>query len=55
MPNQGFKIRSFRFPDDKYERLLTIAKTHGCKDLREFMLKITDQELVVIKNFSKNT
>ena len=55
MPNQGFKIRSFRFPDDKYERLLAIAKSHNCKDIRELMTKITEQDLIVIKNFSKNT
>ena len=55
MPNQGHKIRTFRMSDDEYKTLKLIMKTHNCKTLKEFATKIVTQELIVSKNFSKNT
>ena len=55
MPNQGFKQRTFRFSDDKFERLKALIKANECDNVSEFLSKIVEQDLLVVKNFSKKT
>lgn len=55
MPNQGFKQRTVRLSDEEFRKIMHIVKANDCQYLSDFLRAIIAQDLIVLKNFSKNT
>ena len=53
MTYRGTKTRTARLKDSDYQQVLLIAKANNCNTLRDFLEAIANQDLIVVKNFSK--